>query len=77
MPPSDIPAPPGAEQIARHYSAMLDSVNLINSFVPTQGAEALDTLNRNVRHLEQMLMNEWWAGYDLAPINAAIVAGKQ
>lgn len=75
--PALVPEPPTPKQIARHYSAMLDSVNLINSLVPTQDAEALDTLDRNVRHLEQMLMNDWWAGYDLTAINAAIVAGKQ
>ena len=68
---------PTPEKIARHYSAMLDSVTLIYSLVPTQEAEALDTLDRNVRHLEHMLLNDWWAGYDLAPINAAITAGKQ
>ena len=68
---------PAFEEIARHYSAMLDSVNLINSLVPTTDADDLDTLDRNVRHLEQMLLNDWWAGYDLAPINAAITAGKQ
>jgi hypothetical protein len=68
---------PTTEEIARHYSAMLDSVNLINSLVPTTDADDLDTLDRNVRHLEQMLLNDWWDGYDLAPINAAIVAGKQ
>lgn len=68
---------PSAEQIARHYSAMLDSVALINALVPTQDAEKLDTLARNVLHLEQTLMNDWWDGYDLAPIKAAIVAGKQ
>jgi hypothetical protein len=71
---SDTPTP---EEIARHYSAMLDSVNLINSLVPTTDADDLDTLDRNVRHLEQMLLNDWWSGYDLAPINAAITAGKQ
>ena len=71
---SDTPTP---EQIARHYSAMLDSVNLINSLVPTTDADDLDTLDRNVRHLEQMILNDWWDGYDLAPINAAITAGKQ
>jgi|LakMenE01Jun11ns_1017448.scaffolds.fasta_scaffold8194382_2 hypothetical protein len=70
----DTPTP---EETARHYSAMLDSVTLINSLVPTTDAEDLDTLDRNVRHLEQMLRNDWWAGYDLAPINAAITAGKQ
>jgi hypothetical protein len=68
---------PTPEETARHYSAMLNSVWLINSLVPTQDAEALDTLDRNVRHLELMLLNDWWDGYDLAPINAAIVAGKQ
>ena len=68
---------PTPKQIARHYSAMLDSVPLINRLVPTQEAEALDTLDRNVRHLEQMLLNDWWDDYDLAPINAAITAGKQ
>ena len=68
---------PTPEEISRHYSAMMDSVNLINSLVPTQDAEDLDTLDRNVRHLELMVARDWWAGYDLAPINAAIEAGKQ
>lgn len=68
---------PTSEEIARHYSAMMDSVNLINSLVPTTDVDDLDTLDRNVRHLEQMLLNDWWDGYDLAPINAAIVTGKQ
>jgi hypothetical protein len=71
---SDTPPP---DETARHYSALLDSVALINSLVPTQDAEALDTLDRNVRHLELMVARDWWAGYDLDPINAAIVAGKQ
>jgi hypothetical protein len=70
----DTPTP---EETARHYSAMMDSVNLINSLVPTEDVDDLDTLDRNVRHLEQMLLNDWWAGYDLAPITAAITAGKQ
>jgi len=77
MPPNDMPAPPSAEQIARHYAAMLDSVSLINALVQTQDTNELDALARNVLHLEQMLTNNWWAGYDLAPINAAITAGKQ
>lgn len=68
---------PTSEEIARHYSAMLDSVTLINSLVPTTDADDLDTLDRNLRHLEHMLLNDWWDGYDLAPINAAIITGKQ
>jgi hypothetical protein len=67
--------PPTAEEIARHYSAMMDSVNLINSIAPATNANDVDTLDRNVRHLEQMLMNDWWTGYDLEPIEDAIVAG--
>jgi hypothetical protein len=72
-----MPDTPTPEETARHYSAMMDSVNLINSLVPTEDVDDLDTLDRNVRHLEHMLLNDWWAGYDLAPINAAITAGKQ
>ena len=71
---SDTPTP---EEIARQYSAMLDSVTLINALVPAEDADDLDTLDRNVRHLEQMILNDWWDGYDLAPINAALTAGKQ
>ena len=68
---------PTSEEIARHYNAMLDSVWVINNLVPTADEKDLDTLDRNVRHLKQMLGRDWWAGYDLAPINAAIEAGKQ
>lgn len=68
---------PNPKEIARHYSAMLDSVTLISNLVPTTDANDLDTLDRNVRHLEQMLLNDWWAGYDLKPIKAAIKTGKQ
>jgi hypothetical protein len=68
---------PTSEELAHHYSAMLDSVTLINSLVPTEDADDLDTLARNVRHLEMMSANNWWDGYDLASIQAAIAAGKQ
>lgn len=68
---------PTTEEISRHYSAMMDSVNLINRLVPTQDFDELDTLDRNVRHLEQMLLNDWWADYDLTSIHAAIIAGQQ
>lgn len=71
------PEQPTADEIAAHYERMGHSVTLINSLVPTQDPDDLDTLDRNVRHLEQMLQNDWWAGYDLSAINAAIVAGKQ
>lgn len=67
---------PTPEEIARHYSAMLDSVNLINKLVPTTDADDLATIDRNVRHLQNMLLKDWWNGYDLASIEAAIQSGS-
>jgi hypothetical protein len=72
--PDDMPS---AEEIARHYNAMIDSVIFINSFIPTQDAKDLYMLDLNVRHLETMLRYDWWSGYNLDQISAAIVAGKQ
>lgn len=68
---------PTPEEIARHYSAMLDSVLFINDRLVKPNPDDPTGIDRNVRHLEHMLLNDWWAGYDLAPINAAIVSGKQ
>ena len=66
-----------AEEIARHYSAALDSVNLINDLVgldnPT--TEDLDTIRRNVEHLELMVAKDFWTTEDLTPFTTAIAAG--
>lgn len=67
-----------AEQIAKHYSAAMDSVNLINAGQP-EGMTAedwADTVARNVAHLEIMVAKDFMQGQDLAPLNAAIAAGK-
>ena len=69
---------PTAEEIARHYSAAMDSVNLINAGQP-EGMTAedwADTVARNVAHLEIMVAKDFMQGQDLAPLNAAIAAGK-
>jgi len=69
---------PTAEEIARHYSAAMDSVNLINAGQP-EGMTAedwADTVVRNVAHLEIMVAKDFMQGQDLAPLNAAIAAGK-
>jgi hypothetical protein len=69
---------PTAEEIQRHYSAALDSVNLINAGQP-EGMTAedwADTVARNVAHLEIMVAKDFMQGQDLAPLNAAIAAGK-
>jgi hypothetical protein len=75
---SEIIEQPSAEEIARHFSACMDSVNLINGGKPEkmEDAEWADCLARNVAHLEIMVAKPWWTNEDLAPLNAAIAAGQ-
>jgi hypothetical protein len=65
---------PTTEQIAQHYSAAMDSVNLINGEKPehTTDEEWADTLARNVAHLEIMVAKDFMQEQDLAPLHAAI-----
>ena len=72
------PEVPTAEEVARHYSAALDSVTLLNAGKPAEmdDAEWADTKERNRAHLEIMVAKEWMQGQDLAPLNAAIEANK-
>ena len=61
------------EQIAQHYSAAMDSVNLINrgKNVNMTDAEWADCLSRNKEHLKIMLAKDYWTTEDLAPLQAA------
>jgi hypothetical protein len=62
-----------AEQIAKHYSACMDSVNLINAGQP-EGMTAedwADTLKRNRDHLVIMLAKDYWTTEDLTPLQQA------
>ena len=61
------------EQIAKHYSAAMDSVNLINAGKPAtmSDAEWADCLKRNKDHLDIMLAKDYWTTEDLAPLQAA------
>jgi hypothetical protein len=63
------------EQIQKHYSACLDSVNLINGEKPEgmEDAEWADTVARNKEHLVIMLAKDFWTTEDLAPLQAASV----
>jgi hypothetical protein len=64
---------PTAEQIAKHYSAAMDSVNLINAGQP-EGMTAedwADCLSRNKEHLKIMLAKDYWTTENLAPLQAA------
>tara|TARA_R110000744_G_scaffold70816_1_gene142925 strand:- start:48 stop:275 length:228 start_codon:yes stop_codon:yes gene_type:complete len=67
-----------SEEIAQHYSAAMDSVNLINAVVADPDAYADDetVLPRNVEHLKIMLAKDYWTTEDMTPFNDAIVAGE-
>jgi hypothetical protein len=62
-----------AEQIARHYSAAMDSVNLINGGKPEDMTDAdwADCLSRNKEHLVIMLAKDFWTTEDLTPLQQA------
>jgi hypothetical protein len=64
---------PTAEEIARHLSAAMDSVALINGDKPenTTDEEWADTLERNREHLQIMLAKPYWTTEDLSPLQAA------
>jgi hypothetical protein len=64
---------PTAEQIAKHYSACLDSVALINGGKPEDMTDAdwADCLSRNKEHLVIMLAKDFWTTEDLSPLEAA------
>ena len=67
---------PTTEEIAQHYSAAMDSVNLINEIVASgdTDSESTDTIARNKEHLEIMVAKDFWTTEDLTPITAAINA---
>lgn len=72
MPSFEQPAPT-AEQIARSYSAAMDSVNLINGGKPESMSDEdwADTVSRNKEHLQIMLGKDFWTDEDLTPLQAA------
>jgi hypothetical protein len=61
------------QQIAQHYSACMDSVNLINAGQPEDmtDAEWADTVARNKEHLQIMLAKDFWTTEDLLPLQQA------
>ena len=64
------------EEIARHYSAAMDSVNLINGDKPEMMSdeEWADCIARNKEHLEIMVAKDFWTTEDMTAVNAAITA---
>jgi hypothetical protein len=62
-----------AKQIAQHYSACMDSVNLINAGKQEQftDEEWVNILARNKEHLKIMLAKDFWTTEDLEPLRTA------
>jgi len=65
------------EEIAQDYSAMLDSVNLLDEMRtnPPENMtdeEVADCIARNVEHLEIMVAKDYWTDEDMTEVNAAI-----
>ena len=62
-----------AEQIAQHYSAAMDSVNLINGTKPEMMTDSdwADCLSRNKEHLKIMLAKDFWTTENLTPLQQA------
>ena len=69
-----------AEAIAQDYSAMLDSVSLIDKMKNNPpkdmmtDEEIADCISRNVEHLEIMVAKDYWTDEDMKPVKAAISA---
>ena len=64
---------PTAEQIAKHYSAAMDSVALINAGKPEKMTDTdwADCLSRNKEHLNIMLAKDYWTTENLTPLQDA------
>ena len=63
------------QQVAKDYSAAMDSVNLLNAGKPEEMSDEdwADTVKRNKEHLEiQIAKGDYYAGYDLTPFENAI-----
>lgn len=61
------------QQIAQHYSACMDSVNLINAGQPEDMTDEdwADCLSRNKEHLKIMLAKDFWTTENLKPLQDA------
>ena len=63
------------EEVARAYSAALDSVNLLNAGKPENMTDEdwQDCKQRNIDHLKiQIAKGDYYAGHDLTPFENAV-----
>ena len=70
------------EQIAQNYSAMGDSVALINDVIAgnamadDDAADRQDCVDRNTQHLELMVAKDYWTSEDMTAVNTTISTGN-
>ena len=67
---------PSTEEIAQHYSAMGDSVDLMNAGQPEDmsAEDWADMKSRNQEHLVLMKAKDFWGNEDFTAIDGAINA---
>lgn len=68
------------EDRQKHYTNALRSVNLINTLLASSDPldeDQLDSLDRNIRHLQTMKsLFDWFNDFDLTTVDAAITSGN-
>ena len=62
------------EEIAQHYSAAMDSVNLLTDGKPADVSDDdwTDTVQRNKDHLDIMIAKDYWTDENLTPLKNAV-----
>ena len=70
----DIPEEVTPEEIARHYTSAMDSVNLVNELKALASLTEEQTIRKqqNVDHLNIMLSRDYWTDEDLTPFSDAV-----
>ena len=70
------------DQIAKDYTAMGHSVDLITAVIAGESMadesaeDRQDCVDRNTQHLELMVAKDDWGSEDMTAVNAAITAGN-
>lgn len=70
------------EEKAQDYSAMGDSVSLINAIIAgdsmaeESAEDRQDCLDRNAQHLQLMVAKDDWGDEDMTAVNAAIESAE-
>ena len=71
-----------AEEIAKNYTAMGHSVQLITDVIAgdamadEEAEERQGCVDRNVEHLQLMVAKDYWTDEDMTAVNSAITAGN-